>query len=309
VDEFSQEDERLATILAARVGRVYQNGSQYSEVLSHAACLEREVAAHEHTTKALAQRVREGALFAEVDAALAQGYTQTEMLQRCAQALLHHLDVALARVWIFDEDEQVLELKTSVGPDVGPDDSQNRISLGQFAVGWSARERSPYFTNAVPEDRRVGDENWAKRENLISFAGCPLIFEDRLTVVVGVYARRRLNNAIVEMLGRIAHRIALGIERHRANVALREREEHIRLLLDSTGEAIYRIDLEGNCTFANSACALLLGYADTQQLLGRNMHSLMHHTRPDGSPYREDECRILESFRRNQGAHVDDEVL
>jgi PAS domain S-box-containing protein len=90
---------------------------------------------------------------------------------------------------------------------------------------------------------------------------------------------------------------------------LRQREEHIRLLLDSTAEAIYGIDLEGCCTFANPACIRFLGYADPSQLLGRNMHTVVHHSRKDGTPYPEDECRIFRSFRLNQGSHVDDEVL
>lgn len=45
VEEFSGEDERLATILAAQVGRIYQNGSLYSDALRHAADLEREISA------------------------------------------------------------------------------------------------------------------------------------------------------------------------------------------------------------------------------------------------------------------------
>jgi two-component system cell cycle sensor histidine kinase/response regulator CckA len=91
--------------------------------------------------------------------------------------------------------------------------------------------------------------------------------------------------------------------------ALQEREEHIRLLLDSTAEAIYEIDLRGHCSFANSACARLLGYADPSQILGRNMHDLLHHTRKDGTPNPVEECRIFRSFLQNQGSHVDDEVL
>jgi PAS domain S-box-containing protein len=100
----------------------------------------------------------------------------------------------------------------------------------------------------------------------------------------------------------------LGAERNLTNEALPAREEHIRLLLDSTVEAIYGIDLQGCCTFANSACARLLGYVDPNEFLGRNMHTLVHHTRKDGTPYPEEECRIR-SFLQNQGSHVDDEVL
>ena len=91
--------------------------------------------------------------------------------------------------------------------------------------------------------------------------------------------------------------------------ALAEREEHIRLLLDSTAEAIYEIDLRGCCTFANRASSQLLGYADAGQLLGRNMHALIHHTRKDGTPYAVEDCRIFRAFLQNQGSHVDDEVL
>ena len=88
-----------------------------------------------------------------------------------------------------------------------------------------------------------------------------------------------------------------------------ESAELERLLLDSTGEAIYGIDMLGNCTFCNSACLRLLGYKDPVELIGKNMHSIMHHTRPDGTPYPSDECRIYFAFRRGEGSNVDDEVV
>ncbi len=98
-------------------------------------------------------------------------------------------------------------------------------------------------------------------------------------------------------------------ERKRAEEALREREEQIELLLKSTAEAIYGLDLDGNCTFANPACLKLLGYDEIGDILGRNMHELIHHTRPDGSAYPVDECRIYRAFQKGEGTHADDEVL
>ncbi len=83
----------------------------------------------------------------------------------------------------------------------------------------------------------------------------------------------------------------------------------VRLLLNSTGEGIYGIDLEGNCTFANPACLSLLGFESDTELLGRNMHQLVHHTRSDGEPYPEKHCRIYRAFREGKGTHVDDEVM
>jgi len=98
-------------------------------------------------------------------------------------------------------------------------------------------------------------------------------------------------------------------ERKSAEQVIRDREERIRLLLNSTAEAIYGIDLQGNCTFSNHACARLLGYADPADLLGKNMHDLIHHTRGDGTSYPVQACRINQAFRRSEGTHVDDEVL
>jgi transcriptional regulator with PAS, ATPase and Fis domain len=91
--------------------------------------------------------------------------------------------------------------------------------------------------------------------------------------------------------------------------ALRERDEQVRLLLDSTAEAIYGIDLQGNCTFCNSACLRLLGYAAPSDLLGKNMHALMHDKRSDGTPYLVEECHIYQAHRRNQGTHINDEIF
>ena len=98
-------------------------------------------------------------------------------------------------------------------------------------------------------------------------------------------------------------------ERKRAERKLRDSEERVRLLLDSTGEGIYGVDMHGNCTFANPACVALLGFDTPDDLLGRNMHELVHHTRGNGQPYPMVECRIYQAFRQGEGVHVDDEVM
>jgi diguanylate cyclase (GGDEF)-like protein/PAS domain S-box-containing protein len=98
-------------------------------------------------------------------------------------------------------------------------------------------------------------------------------------------------------------------ERKKAEEALKGKEAQIRLLLDSTAEAIYGIDLQGNCTFANPSCFKMLGYADIDQLLGKNMHQLIHYSYPDGNPMTVEDCRIYRAFHKGKGEHVDNEVL
>ena len=95
----------------------------------------------------------------------------------------------------------------------------------------------------------------------------------------------------------------------RARHEIADREERIRLLLDSTAEAIYGIDLSGVCTFCNSACARLLGFDSPSELIGKQMHPLLHHTRADGTPYPPEQSPIYRAMRNREGAHVDDEVI
>lgn len=90
---------------------------------------------------------------------------------------------------------------------------------------------------------------------------------------------------------------------------LEHSEQLIRSLLNATGQGIYGVDLEGNCTFANPACVELLGYEQEADLLNRNMHDLIHHTRPSGDPYPEEECRIFVAFREERGLHIGDEIV
>jgi PAS domain S-box-containing protein len=88
-----------------------------------------------------------------------------------------------------------------------------------------------------------------------------------------------------------------------------ERLEKLQTLLDSTGEAIYGLDLNGNGTFFNPACLKMLGYASDAPLLGKNIHQLIHHTRPDGSPYPVAECSLFHAFRAGVEVHVAEEVF
>jgi two-component system cell cycle sensor histidine kinase/response regulator CckA len=95
----------------------------------------------------------------------------------------------------------------------------------------------------------------------------------------------------------------------RANEEIRESEERVRLLLDSTAEGIYGLDLDGNFTFCNAAGLAMLGYAGSGELLGRNAHALIRHTRPDGEAYPMDESGVFRAIREDRGSHAEDEIL
>ncbi len=87
------------------------------------------------------------------------------------------------------------------------------------------------------------------------------------------------------------------------------KEDFLRQILNSAAEAIYGIDMEGRCTFCNQACLDLLGYTAADELIGKNMHGVAHHSLLDGTPAPHETCRIYIAFRQEQQSHCDSEVL
>ncbi|MCD4712014.1 MAG: diguanylate cyclase [Clostridiales bacterium] len=89
---------------------------------------------------------------------------------------------------------------------------------------------------------------------------------------------------------------------------LNDNKEQLRLLLDSTAEGIYGIDIEGVCTFCNESCIEFLGYSHQDELIGKDMHTLIHKNR-DGSEMNLIECKIRQAAIKGEGIHSNDEVF
>ncbi len=97
-------------------------------------------------------------------------------------------------------------------------------------------------------------------------------------------------------------------ERKQAQERLRAAEEQTRLILESAGEGIYGLDLEGKTTFVNPAAAKMLGYG-ADELVGNPMHDLVHHSYPDGTRYPREKCPMYAAFNDGNTHVVTDEVL
>jgi len=98
-------------------------------------------------------------------------------------------------------------------------------------------------------------------------------------------------------------------ELKRSGNLLRDSYERVNLLLASTGEGIYAVDENGRCTFANPACAKMLGYATVDELLGREMHGLMHYKHEDGSEYPVEACPVHGVVRTAQPVDQREDVF
>lgn len=95
---------------------------------------------------------------------------------------------------------------------------------------------------------------------------------------------------------------------HRANTAVEGALTRVEQLLQSTEEGIYGMDEAGKCTFINRAGARMMGY-NRGDLLGKDMHATLHHSRPDGSSYPGNECPIHIATETGVPARVSDDVF
>ena len=88
--------------------------------------------------------------------------------------------------------------------------------------------------------------------------------------------------------------------------------EHVnrrqQLILNAAGEGIYGIGPDGLTQFVNPAAAAMLGY-EVNELIGRALHPVIHHSRPDGSAYPNEECPIMMAMRDGTVSRVGDEVF
>src|SRR5262245_25751731 len=78
---------------------------------------------------------------------------------------------------------------------------------------------------------------------------------------------------------------------------------------DPTPEAEYELDLSGHCTCCNQTCTRLLGYSGPGEIVGKNMHSLIHYRRADGTAYPEEESPIFRTLRTGERTHIEDDVF
>jgi PAS domain S-box-containing protein len=86
----------------------------------------------------------------------------------------------------------------------------------------------------------------------------------------------------------------------------KEAQERLQRALDfdqtvmlSMGEGLYTVDSEGRVTFMNPAAQRILGWT-LDEVMGRRMHDVIHHSRSDGTPFPAEECEGLQVLREGR---------
>ena len=146
------------------------------------------------------------------------------------------------------------------------DGPHGRIPMGKYKIGMIAQERVAHLTNSVIGDPRVHDQEWAKRERMVSFAGYPLIVKDKLVGVLALFSRTALPNTTLDVLETVAKYVGLGIQRKRVEESPGDRDIRLRVAFNQKSaflnllEKIATISSQGS--LALSIKATLEGVCD-----------------------------------------------
>ena len=79
-------------------------------------------------------------------------------------------------------------------------------------------------------------------------------------------------------------------------------------ILESVGDGICGVDMDGRLSFVNRSAANIFGYTP-EEMRGKNLHALVHHSYPDGSPYSAEQCPIFGSLARETPLAVNDDFF
>jgi signal transduction histidine kinase len=169
---------------------------------------------------AYAARTRQVAARADVSSALATEGSLRGKLQACTEAIVTHLDAAMAGVWVTTKDQRVLELHASAGINTRLDAEQSLVPVGSSTIGLIAQERAPHVTNDVANDPRMSPD-WIRAE-ATAFAGYPLVVGEQTAGALAMFARDPISQATIETLRTIADTIAQGIRRAQDEAGLAE---------------------------------------------------------------------------------------
>ncbi|MEQ8959155.1 MAG: PAS domain-containing protein, partial [Coleofasciculus sp. C2-GNP5-27] len=241
--------------------------------------LQQEIRDRQQAEAALAAQTRRLALRSDIGLALSQETELSAMLFRCTQALVEHLDVAFARIWTLNSQDNILELQASAGLYTHTDGTHTQVSVGDSPIGGIASQRQPYVSNDIANDPNISDCEWARREGILSFAGYPLIVEAELVGVMVLFSRHPFSQTTLDTLASITNEIAVGIERQQLEQALQESQRWLKAINEANPNIIYVHDwVERRNVYTNREIYEILGYTPAEiQDMGNQVLSMLMH--------------------------------
>ena len=229
-----------------------------------------DVTARKRADTAMAERIAVTGLLADVAVALNRPQSVRKTLQRCAEAVVAHLDAAVVRIWTMTEDGGALALEATACLNATPYVTPTLRPVVGTTVGRIATAQLPLFTNAARGHQAIEFQDWLDHEQIVAFAGCPLIVEGLTIGVLTMYARHTLSEPVTSGLVSTTAQIALGLARRKAEIA-----RQLLAAFDANSEdAIVGAELDGTINSWNASAERFFGYT-AAEALGRSVADLI----------------------------------
>lgn len=153
---------------------------------------------------------------------------------------------------------------------------------------------------------------------LKSYLIVPLIVHGRTLgaiTLVTAESGRRYSQDDLDVAKQVANRAAMAIDNarlyqkaQRASEQLQQQLNFTTAITNSLGEGVYALDQEGRLTFLNPAAERMLGWTQAE-LMGRNMHSIIHSLDASGHSRPEETCHLLSVLHSGNVVHSEDDVF
>ncbi|MBU0689819.1 MAG: EAL domain-containing protein [Gammaproteobacteria bacterium] len=209
------------------------------------------------------------------------------------------------------ESEERLRMTLQSAPDAVfiTEQDGHIVYVNDHVVSLLGYERSDLYEmtvfDLVPEDWRGRYREGGRR---IVGEKTRQVMEVRLVARDGSLIPMELN-AVLLPNGRVYGSCRDIRDRKSAERALQESQKQLQMFMDSIAEGMYGVDTEGRCTFVNEALLRILGYDFEEELLGKNLHEIIHYAYADGSPYPAQDCNAYQAYIRDEATHSADEVF
>ncbi len=299
--------------------RIEQEARLKTEIEEANRLLEKRIADRTQELNALTGQADNRALFetaqSDLVAVLQGENTLADVALSAITGVVEFLGVPVGAIFIqWEEGDESFYRRLAAQPHDYMADAPTRFTLNEGLVGRTAASGKSMVTE-LPEGKMsvstgIGDIPLAVVHHV------PAIHKDRVVAVLEIADRDSLAEIYMEWLEKAAANIATAIVLARDQDQLKavfdqvtRSEEQVRHILNAAGEGVYGIDAEGGITFCNPAALKILGYDSDKELLGKNHHELLQHTRSDGSPFPAEESPMKESLTLGRPVTLQDDLF
>jgi two-component system sensor histidine kinase/response regulator len=241
---------------------------------------------------------------AELSTLLQGKLTVSEVAERALTSIADFLEAPVGSLYSLEDDGRLHRCASRALP---PEAAElESFASGTGSVGQVAQSQRMIVARPKEADKAITFS--FGKVSVRQVVTCPLVASNNLTGVIEVCLFDELSKKQSRWLNKAVEISATAM---RFAQETRERElaeERTRLILESSGEGLFGLNAEGCTTFVNPAACKILGY-DSEELIGHAVHTLIHHSHADGSPYPPEDCPMRAAFTKGIVTTIDNEVL